>query len=38
MSGKSGRAAKAGETVLVVEDEVLLRLASPLICATAATK
>ena len=26
MSGKSGRAAKAGETVLVVEDEVLLRL------------
>jgi len=26
MSGKSGRAAKASETVLVVEDEVLLRL------------
>ena len=26
MSGKSGRAAKAGETVLVAEDEVLLRL------------
>jgi hypothetical protein len=38
MSGKSGRAAKAGETVLVIEGEVLLRLTIAAYLRTAATR